>query len=410
MKKLSNNPIDQYFRETLESPDLKYNKRDWRGVETRLPRRSKKKVLAWLLPIAAAILIFISLWLFKSPLTENNHFSKSDTGYSIKSEPNNALASDKQEQTGRTKSDIDSTSSFLSKKPLKSESFGNIQAIDSIATVSPFSTPNPSDSHHISSTPVKLLNAFLSDKNDFKTPEIKDLNILPVITDPEQNISKRTSGQEINSRLSLALTISPDFNSVNHFSESDFGTSLGLGASFNITRRLSIRTGVGYSKKTYSAMPHEYKAPWASSSAGKYAKSINADCRVFDVPVSFNYAFSTAPKQTFFVSAGLSSYFMLKETYTLVGSNQSGYPPKTNLSYSYKNDNKHLLSIINLSMGMSRPISKHTSIVIEPYVKMPFTGIGQGKVNLQSAGINFQLQYNFPRKIKLNSSSLDAAQ
>ena len=42
MKKLSKNPIDQYFRENLGSPDLEYNKQDWKGLEEMLPKNQKK--------------------------------------------------------------------------------------------------------------------------------------------------------------------------------------------------------------------------------------------------------------------------------------------------------------------------------------------------------------------------------
>ena len=414
MKKLNKNPIDQYFRETLESPDLKYNKRDWKGLEARLPRRSKKKAIAWLLPVAAALLIFVSIWLVKNPLTESKHFSNSDTETTVNNKSINSAGIDEQQMTSNHSDNSSSRLSF-SEKQSKSRSLENFGIVigNSDVTASPFFTTAPtfenSDAHLTLAKPVNLVNTIKLENSALNTPEITDLNILPEIIKAE-NISKITSDFKNNSRLSLALSISPDVNSVSRFSNSNFGTSIGLGAAYNFTSRLSIKAGIGYSKKVYSAMPYEYNAPWAASSAGKYAKAIEADCRVLDIPMNFNYTFSNSPKRSFFASAGLSSYFMLKEKYTLIGSSRPGYPTKTDPSYSYKNDNRHLLSVINLSVGMSKPLSKEASIVIEPYAKIPYTGIGQGKVNLQSVGINFQLQYNFPRKTKLHSSSLDVVQ
>jgi hypothetical protein len=257
--------------------------------------------------------------------------------------------------------------------------------------------------------PVSFTTGSMSRNNEFNSLEISRLTIPTVSTHIKSNNAEPSADSKSTNRVSLALSVSPDLNSVSHFSNSNLGMSIGFGAIYRITPHLSITTGLGYSKKEYSAMPYEYKAPWATSNAGKYAKSIDADCRVLDVPVSLNYTISNSNKRALFVSAGLSSYFMLNEKYILRGTSQSGYPQKTDPSYSYKNENNHLFSVVNLSVGMSRPLNKNTSIVIQPYVKLPYTGIGQGKVNLQSTGINFQLQFNFPRKIKLDSPS-DVAQ
>ena len=212
------------------------------------------------------------------------------------------------------------------------------------------------------------------------------------------------------SKLSLALSLSPDINSVGSFSNSSFGTSISIGAGYRITPRLSLNTAIGYSKKVYTAEPDQYKAPWANIAA-KYDELIDADCRVLDVPVNLNYSFSKTSRKTVFAEVGLSSYFMMKEKYTLVDKDgQSGYPGYPDISYSYKNKNQHLLSVLNFSVGLAKPLSKQTSLVIAPYARLPLTGIGQGKVNLQSVGLNFQLQYNFRKKTDIKSTSINAAQ
>jgi hypothetical protein len=212
-------------------------------------------------------------------------------------------------------------------------------------------------------------------------------------------------------RFSLGLSFSPDINSVSQFSKVNIGNSFGLSASYRISPRLSVNTAIAYSKKVYSALPYEYKAPWATSNTAKYAESIDADCRVLDIPLNLKYSFFESPKRTFFASAGVSSYFMLKEKYTLkFDNNQGGYPAYSNPSYAYKNQNQHLLSVLNLSAGIAKPLSKQTSLVIEPYARLPLTGIGQGKVNLKSIGLSFQLQYNLKKRAETKPISANVPQ
>ena len=54
-----------------------------------------------------------------------------------------------------------------------------------------------------------------------------------------------------------------------------------------------------------------------------------------------------------------------------------------------KNKNKHYFSVVNLSAGFTRKLNNSISITAEPYVKIPFQGIGLGNVQLNSGGILF---------------------
>ena len=58
------------------------------------------------------------------------------------------------------------------------------------------------------------------------------------------------------------------------------------------------------------------------------------------------------------------------------------------------------MSIVNLSIGIEKPIDNQSSIVIQPYAKLPLSGIGQGETELKSFGIGFQLNYSMKKKNK----------
>jgi hypothetical protein len=244
----------------------------------------------------------------------------------------------------------------------------------------------------------------------FYNRAIPEMNTPPLPSERAEKKTENNADLNSKSRFSLALSFSPDINSVSNFSNSSFGNSLGIGLSYRVTSRLSVSTAIGYSKKIYTAEPYQYKAPWANIAA-KYNELIDADCRVLDIPVNLNYSLVKTSKKAVFVEAGLSSYLMLREKYTLVDQGgQSGYPAYPDLSYSYKNKNQHILSVLNLSLGIAKPVSKQTSLVIAPYARLPLTGIGQGKVNLQSVGLNLQLQFNFRKKAEKELTSINAAQ
>ncbi|MFI5187852.1 MAG: hypothetical protein ACHQF0_14060, partial [Chitinophagales bacterium] len=72
--------------------------------------------------------------------------------------------------------------------------------------------------------------------------------------------------------------------------------------------------------------------------------------------------------------------------YTYKSASATTYYP-----YQTKNENKHYFSVLNLSAGYKRQVSNSVSISAEPYAEIPLTGIGVGKVHLNSAGILFTI-------------------
>jgi hypothetical protein len=60
---------------------------------------------------------------------------------------------------------------------------------------------------------------------------------------------------------------------------------------------------------------------------------------------------------------------------------------------SYPSTERHWFSILNLSGGFEKKISKWFSIQAEPYLKIPLTGVGYGNIELSSYGIYFSLKF-----------------
>ncbi|MEO8961205.1 MAG: hypothetical protein ABI325_04945, partial [Ginsengibacter sp.] len=142
-------------------------------------------------------------------------------------------------------------------------------------------------------------------------------------------------------------------------------------------------------KKIYDANLSDYHPPARFWNYYPDLKYINADCKIYEVPLIVNYNFRQTPKYTWFGSAGISSFFMKKEDYSFLSKSSSGQTSYNN--YTINNKNQHYLSSIRLSAGYVRKLKNNISILAEPYLALPLTGVGYGKVKLYSAGILFTI-------------------
>ena len=79
---------------------------------------------------------------------------------------------------------------------------------------------------------------------------------------------------------------------------------------------------------------------------------------------------------------------MKKEKYVYIYKTVTG---PSSYPYLAKNENKHYFSVLNLSGGYTRQLNSTFSVSAEPYVEVPLTGIGKGKVHLNSGGILFTI-------------------
>jgi hypothetical protein len=57
--------------------------------------------------------------------------------------------------------------------------------------------------------------------------------------------------------------------------------------------------------------------------------------------------------------------------------------------YTVTNKNQYYFSVLDFSGGYRYNINKRLSLIAEPYIKLPMSGIGIGKIKLNSAGLFF---------------------
>lgn len=190
--------------------------------------------------------------------------------------------------------------------------------------------------------------------------------------------------------FTIGFAFSPDFSSIGNMVFFKPGTNTGISLEYRISRRISISTGLIYANKIYQTSNWRaykpYPGYWATYPT---PDRIDGACQVIDIPVNVRVNLLNKERYSSFVSTGLSTYLMRKESYDYV----YGY----NQVYTRKifRENNHLFGVYNLSVGYERLLGKRFSIQAEPFVKVPISKIGFGNVKLLSSGIFFTAKYRF---------------
>jgi hypothetical protein len=215
----------------------------------------------------------------------------------------------------------------------------------------------------------------------------------------EETTVKKTTDQDKkkkNHGFYVLLAGGVDFSSVKLFSfkNNPVVPRFGAGVGYRLNDRWSLQTGFYMSSKKYIAGPGDYKA-----SAGSYLSSVDiikvdANCLIYEIPVTVRYDFIRKQSMRLYSTAGLSSYLMKKEKY-VYDFLYNSYPYQGKYDYT---GNKSLFAVLSLSAGIEKDISSRISLLAEPIVNIPLGGVGEGKVKLYSTGLQLGVKYNFRKK------------
>ena len=190
----------------------------------------------------------------------------------------------------------------------------------------------------------------------------------------------------MDSKFALSLIFSPDVSALHFRDIRGVGSSVGLNLEYFIQRKLSVNLGMIYSFKTYQT--HE-------GYGGTYSPltiSVSGECFIFDIPINFRYYAINGELDRWYISSGLSSYLMLTEKYSI----EHGPNSPTDFSQiRVDGENNHLFNILNFSLGYERKLADKWALQVEPYVRIPVSGIGERNVNLKSSGVWIGIKHSW---------------
>jgi Outer membrane protein beta-barrel domain len=224
--------------------------------------------------------------------------------------------------------------------------------------------------------------------DDVKAPEEKAQPQTTAQANTQAKPKKQAS--ESKKRWEFGLTYGPDVSTIKFTHTQKPGTNVGLTIGYNISKRFSLQTGALYTMKNYKGYGKDYHPPKGYWTDYVDLKTVTADCNMWDIPLNLRYNLVPRKSSNVFVSAGLSSYLMKKEDYDYFYY-YNGNPVTRNRSY--ETDTEHWLSILNISVGYERQISKNFSVQAEPFFKQPLKGVGFGNVKLNTTGVFLSVKY-----------------
>ena len=201
--------------------------------------------------------------------------------------------------------------------------------------------------------------------------------------------SRRSSSFEI------GVTAGPDLSTVKYQYTDKAGFNAGLQLGYNFNDRWSLRSGIIYTRKNYSAKGKDFHPPKDYWTNNYYLHKVEGSCFMLEIPLNISYNIPASQKNKFFVSSGLSTYLMGKETYQY-DYTYNGIMKRKDWT-NYKNSH-FIFSILNVSAGFEKEINKRFSIEAESYAKVPLKGVGFGNMQMSSYGIYFSLIYKPSKK------------
>jgi hypothetical protein len=434
MKDEKEDSIDKLFSQGLKDPgsNASYRDEDWDALESMLEGKKPKGViyrLAYIISGIAALLLLVLGWLFLNPAQKTDKTTpqvvktkpqaKQDSGkYGT---PDEQLADRKTQAPAAGNNSADNApaknrpgQSFFT---LSADSGGRKNAGQIAKTDVAPKLPTvklPSDTiivtdkavNNMAVNKAKVDTIIITDKaaanmanNKAKADTIiapKKPVLASVVDDikPKKKTKGVSSSMGFKPTFALSFIASPDINSVKGFSQNKVGTNAGLLLTVGVSKKWSISTGAIYADKPYLTDFSNYSSAYQFNTN---PTSVSASCIVLDIPINVGYQLYNNGGNKFSLGTGLSSYFMLRENYTF---NYAGSYPGGPTSYNIRNQNKHIMGVLNLNATYQREVSSKFGVAVQPYFKVPLTGIGYGQVNLKSAGVAVGVTWNINTRIK----------
>ncbi|MEJ7737090.1 MAG: outer membrane beta-barrel protein [Chitinophagaceae bacterium] len=198
--------------------------------------------------------------------------------------------------------------------------------------------------------------------------------------------------------LYFTASVATDASSINKWSADNRGAVYGGGIGYRFNKRFGLQTGFYAGRRLYTAGPGDYKVRAGSYWSMVQIMSIDADCYIYEIPLSLRYDLMQRNRFNVYTVGGVSSLIMKKEIYGYTYK-RSGVDHWVERTYT---GNKHYLSMANLSLGFEYKVLPAFYLQAEPYLKMPVAGIGEGKIKLYSSGVQAGIRYQ-PLKKKKNN-------
>ncbi len=462
MSKKSDDSLESFFRKGVAQQDTSSLERDWQQMEKMLDERDAamatlrpKKARPYKIGAAVAI-VLLALWSgyrfgFESTVDTQAAAGTVAPGDEANDQTADLLSQDKKAaKTGSRPSEERHSRAEVASDPANNSSGGSqavIQSegarvppahttgetqeksnhssrsfktnrIEQAGSVSTPSTDNVLDATVYSGrkdvtasslqyalTSGKPNQEIVSDELTVEIPPVAQAALLPAELQPAFVSEDQPATSSNDNRFNISAMIAPDFSATTLGKYTAPGSAFGLSLGYRIGR-FTVTTGAIKSAKRYTGYGKDYSPPegyWKRRTNGIVPSEIFGRCGIVEVPLIVQYDLSSWRRSRLFGSLGVSSYFMRSESYEYTFKEPN---PGAADHWTAPQPSSYYFGVGHVSLGYDRKLNEHFSLGVEPYVKIPFKGIGWSNVNLVTAGAYVNLRYFFSF-VKLDHAKLN---
>ncbi len=210
-------------------------------------------------------------------------------------------------------------------------------------------------------------------------------------------------------RLGATLMAMTNLYKSNNKQRMNYANDYGIMADYQVAKRFNVSAGAVYTQKQIDieeplSIPTIVNGfnPNTNEDAWVKKNKTQINWQVLDLPIHLRYNAIETDRNKWFVSAGTSNYFFLKENYEsdYTVSYQDIYDPRLTRTQEVVRQREtqsaiQLFATINVSAGLETSLGKHLTLQVEPYWRFPVRSLGSEGVFVQTGGlltrINFAL-------------------
>lgn len=215
-----------------------------------------------------------------------------------------------------------------------------------------------------------------------------DVKATPIPKDTP-SAKKKATAKPRSSYLYAGILVAPDLSTVKFQSLKGMGSTFGVLVGYAFNDRWAVETGAYVDRKRYYTSGEYFNTKYVRLPPNTWLNTVDGTCYMWEIPLNVRYNFNPGGKTKWFATAGLSTYLMTREKYNYnYGWSSGSWGGNHDSSWDIKRPSQYPFSIINLSAGFEQHLGRIGNLRIEPYVHIPLTGVGTGKLRITSAGVN----------------------
>jgi len=212
------------------------------------------------------------------------------------------------------------------------------------------------------------------------------VNVTAPAVEKDKEPAKQKTRTAKTSYLYAGIIGAPDISTVKMQSVKGVGTTFGLLLGYAFNSRWAVESGIYLDRKKYYTDGEYFEKTNVRLPSGS---SVNGTCNMWEIPLNIRYTFNPGAKTKWFATAGFSTYLMTSEKYSYAYQWTSGGGTWNSDSlWNIKRPSQYPFSIVNLSAGFEQRLGRVGNLRVEPYVRIPLSGIGTGKLPIMSGGVN----------------------